>query len=572
MTSLVTGDDRKAPRMKPKSGNKKISIDGTAPTSVKDESRSFLDFSRENLSISQSELEQGFNKPSKCFHPGSSRHGVLSLIAIFVALACAALEIWEFHRVISNSRDIEIIKRDIEIIKRDVESLRDRMFGEDFVDDLKAFEEQLYADGSQAEDSGEADIEGADYDSNYEEDYSPNWNDYVSDLNEPTAATTQSLVARSLSHSLKSEDSKSTSSPNPEGVAMLAVLHKVEARQRQALEQSVHETRDNVARERLVDQNHESPGHKNEKNREHSDDHAKRRRAIADETLIHNTKRTVFSDFRSEHNRSRHENVHTNGSEESRTPKRRKNKILNTETMSWNRHPPKKYFAVTRVDSSEDLADPSQAMRRHSVSWDYAENLGRLQRGSDVMRRSLKQRVITRRHLRTPKQVFAVHYGADSALFGMEDEHTGNGRAKHNEGIFKAWRPSDWVADLGMNKHFTLSHDGRLSVHEPGLYLVYAQIHYLDEHDENGFHVLVNGQPIFQCMVYSPSTGHKSRSCFSAQITVLQASDRLVLKDVSSARYTLFQHDKSFFGLVKLGDSRQQQQPKHTTRTPETLL
>lgn len=131
------------------------------------------------------------------------------------------------------------------------------------------------------------------------------------------------------------------------------------------------------------------------------------------------------------------------------------------------------------------------------------KNVCLLFQGSDVTRRSLKPRVITRRHLRAPRQVLAAHYGADSALFGMEDEHTGNGRAKHNEGIFKAWRPSDWVNDLGMGGHFTLSRDGRLTVHEPGLYIVYAQIHYLDEHDENGFHILVNGHPILQCLVRS---------------------------------------------------------------------
>ena len=110
-------------------------------------------------------------------------------------------------------------------------------------------------------------------------------------------------------------------------------------------------------------------------------------------------------------------------------------------------------------------------------------------------------RGLTRRHLKVPKQVYAVHYGGDSSLFSADDEHTGNGRAKHSEGIFKAWQPSDWVADLGMTKHFFLSENGRLSIQEPGLYLAYAQIHYLDEHDENGFHMLVNGRPILQCMV-----------------------------------------------------------------------
>lgn len=113
---------------------------------------------------------------------------------------------------------------------------------------------------------------------------------------------------------------------------------------------------------------------------------------------------------------------------------------------------------------------------------------------------SESRRRLTRRHLRAPRQVYAIHYGADSTLFSAEDEHTGNGRARHGNGVFKAWRPSDWVAELGMSRHFALA-DGRLTVHEPGLYLAYAQIHYLDEHDENGFHLLVNGRPILQCMV-----------------------------------------------------------------------
>ena len=106
-----------------------------------------------------------------------------------------------------------------------------------------------------------------------------------------------------------------------------------------------------------------------------------------------------------------------------------------------------------------------------------------------------------KRNLRASRQVYAAHYGADSSLFGIDDEHKGNGKAKHNKGVFKAWRPSNWVNDLEMAQYFELSRDGRLTVHKPGLYLIYAQIHYLDEHDESGFHILVNGQPILQCMV-----------------------------------------------------------------------
>lgn len=62
--------------------------------------------------------------------------------------------------------------------------------------------------------------------------------------------------------------------------------------------------------------------------------------------------------------------------------------------------------------------------------------------------------------------------------------------------------------------------------------------------------------------VHTPGVGHKSRSCFSAQVTFLQGGDRLVLKEVGAARYALFHREKSFLGLAKLGEVRQQ---KHQT-------
>ncbi|XP_074115618.1 TNF superfamily member 12 eiger [Cotesia typhae] len=175
---------------------------------------------------------------------------------------------------------------------------------------------------------------------------------------------------------------------------------------------------------------------------------------------------------------------------------------------------------------------------------------------------------IMKRNLRMSRQILAAHYGADSSLFRSEDEHAGNGKARHAEGVFKAWRSSDWMDDFGMDRYFILAEDGKLTIHESGLYLVYAQIHYLDEHDENGFHFLVNGRPILQCMVYSPGLEHKSRSCFSAQVTFLEAGDHVVLKDVGGSRYTLFQKDKSFFGLIKLGDIKQQPILPTTSETP----
>lgn len=128
-------------------------------------------------------------------------------------------------------------------------------------------------------------------------------------------------------------------------------------------------------------------------------------------------------------------------------------------------------------------------------------------------------RKLTRRHLRAPRQVYAVHYEADFNLFSAQDEKDDNGKVRHHRGIFKAWRPSDWVAELGMNRYFTLSSDGEITVHEAGLYLAYAQIHYVDEHDDNGFHLLVNGEPILQCMVRAEEMKEAEEAPLSPQLT-----------------------------------------------------
>lgn len=123
MTSVLPEEETKVPRMKQKLMN---------DVHVKEETRSFLSFSRENLSISQSDLEQGFNKHR--FRP--NRHTILSVTALLIALLCLGLESWKFHCSLINSREIKELKRS-------VESLKYRFLEEDLLDELKAFEEQV---------------------------------------------------------------------------------------------------------------------------------------------------------------------------------------------------------------------------------------------------------------------------------------------------------------------------------------------------------------------------------------------------------------------------------------------
>ncbi|XP_015587440.1 uncharacterized protein LOC107264080 [Cephus cinctus] len=572
MTSMLPEEDGNAARVKQKSQDQKILND----TATRDESRSFLSFSRENLSISHSDIEQGFNKPR--FRP--RRHTILGVTAILIALVCLGLEIWKVRRVLESARDVEILKRD-------VESLKHRLLEEDLLNELKAFEEEINAEEGNEEDddSGEADIDNADYDSSYDDEF-PGSHDYSSDYHASGYST------RSSEFSQATKADKDTAGSDKDLKEMLEALHKVEAKRGPEFEKNVRENNKNIERERLLEEERE---HKRRNNEKPDDSHTKHKRSIPSEPPVgfSNSGVPIYSSgyFSSIRNSSRDTVAprlmlydtlmhHT-------TEKSRNRALIHHEMLTAsNRHPPKKYYAQRRRATAH-VSPPS---RRGSSSQNENERMtdisdgsdrgvdnGRTSRRRDEAPQSLmvqEQKAsraftptavkparhgLTRRHLRAPRPVYAAHYGADSTLFSSEDEHTGNGRVRHGSGVFKAWQSSNWVNDLGMTKHFSLGSDGYLTVHEAGLYLVYGQIHYLDEHDENGFHMLVNGVPVLQCMVYSPGVGHKSRSCFSAQVTYLQANDRLVIKEVGPARYTLFQRDKSFFGLVKLGEMRPQQ-------------
>lgn len=560
MTSTLPEEESKMAKMK-----QRLMSNGH----VKEEKRSFLNFSRENLSVSNSDLEQGFNRSRQ----RPSRNMILNVSALMISILCLGLVSWKLS---SNAREIEQLKRDVNNLKRFLEL--------NLINEIKTLKE-LYAESSEDNDPGEADIDNADYDSNYDDDGSAS-HDYTDN-------------SRLLTYGSRSVDFlKTTTTSVPTSMdPHKAIIENKEENYKNIKQENLEDTRrleehtTSLNREEKIDDANSTEHKRDIATRDISastgyiKESIKLKRSISDHTVADDslmntsnyhragqypTKKALQNISKTRPYTSDDNHINNN------------TKIIALlEQTSSTPHSPKKYHTHARLETfppmhddqlSETITRPNNRMSENSeavserVNW---RNAHRDIEETDISIQNFKvakkeRRRLTRRHLRAPRQVYAIHYGADSALFTAEDEHTGNGRARHNHDIFKAWRPSDWVADLDMNRHFTLATSGTLTVHEPGLYLAYAQIHYLDEHDENGFRLLVNNQSILQCMVYSPGKEHKSRSCFSAQVTVLQAGDHLILKNIGSARYTLFQHDKSFFGLVKLGELRQQQ--KHQTQ------
>lgn len=102
MTSVLTEEDSKAVKMK-----QRLMSNGH----VKEDTRSFLNFSRENLSVSHSNLEQGFNRSRR----RPSRNMILSVSTLMIFILCFGLVSW---KLTSNAREIEQLRRDVDSLKR----------------------------------------------------------------------------------------------------------------------------------------------------------------------------------------------------------------------------------------------------------------------------------------------------------------------------------------------------------------------------------------------------------------------------------------------------------------------
>ncbi|XP_078046818.1 TNF superfamily member 12 eiger [Augochlora pura] len=499
MTSVLPEEESRVVKLKQKLMN---DVRG------KEEARSFLSFSRENLSISQSELEQDFNK--QCFRP--RKNTLLSVLAITIAVLCLGLETWKLRCSLTNAKQIEELKRDVETLKH-------RFLEQDLLHELKAFEEQLYAgepsdedddDDDEDDDSGEANVGNADYDIAYDIDY----DDSGSASTERHAFPSSSNDAGSFfllpppKYGVRPSDFPDYSStiapvpspPEPPSAdkAMMKLLTAVRKAEAKHGPDSKANTRDG--------------GHSNsEKDHSLGEQDRKKSSEQKNEQPKINTK----------HKRD------VPGSKE--TIPRKK---LGRKRYIRARHSNKRHYAHSAVGNQPDL----NAQSIETQSTEPAQNL------------------------QMPGHALAAHYSADSRLPGVSDcRHrcrncnlTAVGQC-HRDRIFTAWRATGWMHGALM-QHFHMQNDGSLIIHNNGLYLVYAQIHYVDTVHAAGFRLEVNDRVILQCSV--ARTGTKiDQSCFSAQVTLLRKNDSLTLKEIEeSPRGAILEDIDSFFGVVKLGD------------------
>lgn len=157
------------------------------------------------------------------------------------------------------------------------------------------------------------------------------------------------------------------------------------------------------------------------------------------------------------------------------------------------------------------------------------------------------------------KPLASAHYNGDTSNYvnGQHSNYFGNGHLRHPQSRFIDWKASDWVRSLGMEDHFNLN-NGYLTIKDPGLYFIYSQVYYLDEHDTTGYKVMKNNQGILQCTltVHSVERRLKGNTCFTAGVEYFAANDKLSIEDITEGMLSKFEVGKSFFGVIKLGDAK----------------
>ncbi|XP_017049991.1 protein eiger isoform X2 [Drosophila ficusphila] len=102
--------------------------------------------------------------------------------------------------------------------------------------------------------------------------------------------------------------------------------------------------------------------------------------------------------------------------------------------------------------------------------------------------------------------------------------------------------------------HFQV-HNGVLTVTNPGLYYVYAQICYNNSHDQNGFIVFQGDSPFLQCLNTVPTNmPNKVHTCHTSGLIYLERNERIHLKDIHNDRNAVLReaNNRSYFGIFKV--------------------
>ncbi|KAM7345843.1 TNF superfamily member 12 eiger isoform 2-T5 [Cochliomyia hominivorax] len=108
--------------------------------------------------------------------------------------------------------------------------------------------------------------------------------------------------------------------------------------------------------------------------------------------------------------------------------------------------------------------------------------------------------------------------------------------------------------ELDVDNYFHVDH-GVVTVREPGLYYVYAQICYNNNYPKNGFTIFHGEKEFLQCLLNTHNSNISLiNTCHTSGLIYLRHNEHIHIRDFHSNRLTYLsdKSDRSYFGLIKI--------------------
>lgn len=111
-----------------------------------------------------------------------------------------------------------------------------------------------------------------------------------------------------------------------------------------------------------------------------------------------------------------------------------------------------------------------------------------------------------------------------------------------------------WTNEQEVDNHFQVE-NGVLTVQEPGLYYVYAQICYHNNSTRNGFIIFHGDKPFLQCLsnIFTNNVPMLN-TCHTSGLIYLRHNEHIHIRDFNANREAILKHtnNRSYFGLIKI--------------------
>ena len=173
-------------------------------------------------------------------------------------------------------------------------------------------------------------------------------------------------------------------------------------------------------------------------------------------------------------------------------------------------------------------------------------------KSNSVRERGARNRLAVRsRGERQGRHLAAIHLEGETTQSGGQ----GGARVRLRDGVFRDWTVSRWAKRMKMDRKFSIK-NGIIRITSPGIYFIYSQVNYLDNHEVNSYQILVNNSPWLTCttMTHTPSPTTKANTCYTGGVRFLEQGDRIVVKNTDNNRFAVMLPSHSFLGAVQLSE------------------